>query len=109
MASKKKKTKLHESVRKRLEESGALDRYLEGEMVLLCKVEPYDGMSEDEFDAVGKSEGRNVVMYKAIDPSKLVRNDVRLSLMTQAGFDKMASRKELTLNFLDIQGILRTS
>lgn len=102
------KTKLHETVKASLERNGFLEKYLDGDMVLLCKVEPYNGMSDEEFDIVGKSGGRNVVLYKAIDPSKLLKEGMKPAVMSRRGFERMASRKELSLNFLETQGILRT-
>lgn len=108
MVHKKKIIKLHKTVKASLERNGFLENYLEGDMVLLCKVDPYDGMSDEEFDIVGKSDGRNVVLYKAIDPSKLLKESIVPAVMSQKGFDRMASRKELSLNFLEMQGILRT-
>ena len=77
-------------------------------MVLLCKVEPYNGMSDEEFDIVGKSDGRNVVLYKAIDPSKSLNEGIQPAVMSRKGFERMFSRKELSLNFLETQGVLRT-
>ncbi len=78
-------------------------------MVLLCKVEPYNGMSDEEFDIVGKSDdGRNVVLYKAIDPSKSLKEGTKSAVMSRKGFERMFSRKELSLNFLETQGVLRT-
>lgn len=109
MVRKKKTTKLHKTVKASLEQNGFLEKYLEGDMVLLRKVEPYNGMSDEEFDIVGKSDGRNVVLYKAIDPSKSLNEKIKPAVMSRKGFELMASRKELSLNFLETQGVLRTT
>ncbi len=101
------KTKLHKTVKASLEQNGFLEKYLESDMVLLCKVEPYSGMSDEEFDIVCKSNGRNVVLYKAIDSSKPLKEGMQPAVMSRKGFEKMASRKELSLSFLETQGVLR--
>ncbi len=107
MVRKKKTTKLHKTVRASLKSNGFFEKFMKEDMILLCKVEPYNGMSDEEFDIVGNSDGRNVVLYKTIDPSKLLKEGVG-AVMTRKGFERMASRKELSLSFLETQGVLKT-
>lgn len=91
----------------RLKEKGLYEKFTRGDLVLVTRVEPRQGMELDEFDAAVLSDyGPTLLREVDVDQDEL---DLESMICVRPHrWELMKKKKLLCLDFLELRGLVRT-